>query len=75
MNTNDGPQVLAFAVDAAEPTLIRKMIEQGEMPTLKSLLSEGRWTMVKSPADIGSGSVWPSFFTGEGPEVHGAYAE
>ncbi len=75
MNTNDGPQVLAFAVDAAEPTLIRKMIEQGEMPALKSLLSEGRWTSVKSPADIGSGSVWPSFFTGEGPEVHGAYGE
>lgn len=75
MNTNDRPRVLAFAIDAAEPTLIRKMIEQGEMPTLRSLLSDGRWISVKSPADIGSGSVWPSFFTGQGPDVHGAYGE
>ncbi len=75
MNTNDGPQVLAFAVDAAEPKLIRKMIEQNEMPTLKSLLSEGRWMSVRSPADIGSGSVWVSFLTGEDPAVHGAYGE
>ena len=75
MNTNDGPQVLAFALDAAEPTLIRKMIDQNEMPTLKSLLSEGRWISVKSPADIGSGSVWASFLTGEDPVVHGVYGE
>ncbi len=70
-----GPKVLAFAVDAAEPILVRRMIEQNEMPTLKSLLSEGRWMSVKSPADIGSGSVWPSFLTGEGPTVHGVYGE
>lgn len=75
MNTNDGRQVLAIAVDAAEPTLIRKMIEQNEMPTLKSLLSEGRWMSLKSPADIGSGSVWVSFLTGEDPAVHGVYGE
>jgi predicted AlkP superfamily phosphohydrolase/phosphomutase len=75
MNTNDGPRVLAFAVDAAEPTLIRKMIEQNEMPALKSLLSEGKWIGVKSPADIGSGSVWASFITGEAPVTHGIYGE
>lgn len=75
MNRNDGPRVLAFAVDAAEPALISKMIEQNEMPTLKSLLSQGRWMSVKSPADIGSGSVWVSFLTGEDPLAHGIYGE
>ncbi|MCM3870975.1 MAG: alkaline phosphatase family protein [Pyrinomonadaceae bacterium] len=75
MNTNDRPRVLAFALDAAEPTLVRRMIEQDELPALKSLLSEGRWMSVKSPADIGSGSVWPSFVTGEAPMVHGIYGE
>ena len=75
MNTNDRPRVLAFALDAAEPTLVRRMIEQGELPALKSLLSEGRWMTVKSPAVIGSGSVWPSFLTGKGPMVHGVYGE
>jgi len=75
MNTNDGPRLLAFAVDAAEPTLIRKMIEQNEMPTLKSLLSDGKWLSVKSPSDIGSGSVWVSFLTGQDPLVHGVYGE
>jgi predicted AlkP superfamily phosphohydrolase/phosphomutase len=75
MNTSDGPKVLALAVDAAEPTLIRRMIEQEEMPALKSLLAEGSWMSVKSPADIGSGSVWPSFLTGQAPSVHGVYGE
>ena len=75
MNTSDGPRVLAFALDAAEPTLIRRMIDQDEMPALKSLLSDGKWMSVKSPSDIGSGSVWPSFFTGEDPETHGVYGE
>jgi len=75
MNTSNGPRVLAFALDAAEPTLIRRMIEQDEMPTLKALLSEGRWMSVKSPAHIGSGSVWPSFLTGGDPMAHGVYGE
>lgn len=75
MNTNDRGRVLAIAVDAAESTLVRSMIDADELPALKSLLSEGRWLGVKSPAHVGSGSVWPSFLSGENPLRHGVYGE
>lgn len=68
-------RVLAVAIDAAEPRLIRQMIEQDELPALKSLLSEGRLLEVKAPADVGSGAIWPTFITGEDPSVHGIYGE
>ncbi len=51
------------------------MIEQDEMPALRSLLAEGQWLVVRSPAPIGSGAVWPTFLTGEDPTVHGIYSE
>ena len=68
-------RVLAIGLDAAEPTLIRELIEQGEMPALKALLEQGKWLRVESPASVGSGSVWPTFITGEDPSLHGVYGE
>ena len=67
--------VLAIAVDAAEPTFIRHLIDHGELPKLKSLLFGGKWLRVKSPAHLGSGSVWPTFIAGQNPSVHGVYGE
>ncbi|HEX2268165.1 MAG TPA: alkaline phosphatase family protein, partial [Pyrinomonadaceae bacterium] len=71
MSTN----VLAIGIDAAESTLVRRMIEQDELPSLGSLLAEGRWLEVRSPSTIGSGAVWPTFLTGEEPASHGIYSE
>ena len=51
------------------------MIEQDELPALKSLLREGKWLEVRSPSLIGSGCVWPTFLTGEEPACHGIYSE
>jgi predicted AlkP superfamily phosphohydrolase/phosphomutase len=67
--------MLAIGLDAAEPWLVRKLIEQGQMPALKSLLDQGKWMRMGSTAFIGSGSVWPTFITGEDPGVHGVYGE
>ena len=67
--------VLAIAVDAAEPTFIRHLMDRGELPKLKSLLDGGKWLRVKSPAHLGSGSVWPTFIAGQSPSVHGVYGE
>ena len=75
MSRNNGRRVLAIGLDAAEPTLIRRLIERDEMPALKSLLAEGKWMRVRSPAYIGSGSVWPTFMSGEEPLAHGVYGE
>lgn len=71
MNT----KVLAIGIDAAESTLVRQMIEEDELPSLRSLLSDGRWLEVRSPSPIGSGTVWPTFLTGQEPSAHGIYSE
>jgi len=75
MSRNNGRRVLAIGIDAAEPALIRRLIDQNEMPALKSLQSAGRWLRVQSPAHIGSGSVWPTFASGEEPVAHGIHGE
>src|SRR6476620_28008 len=73
--TSNSTSVLAIGIDAAESTLVRQLIEHDEMPTLKSLLADGKWLSVRSPSPIGSGTVWPTFITGEEPTVHGNYSE
>ncbi|HEY0430157.1 MAG TPA: alkaline phosphatase family protein [Pyrinomonadaceae bacterium] len=75
MSLSRNRKVLAIAIDAAEPTLVRQMIEQRELPALASLLSQGQWLKVEAPAGIGSGAVWPTFITGTDPAVHGIYGE
>lgn len=75
MSTGNDSTILAIGIDAAESTLVRQLIEQNEMPALRSLLEEGQWLRVQSPAHIGSGAVWPTFITGSEPTVHGIYSE
>lgn len=67
--------VLAIGIDAAEPQLIRTLVEAGDAPTLKRLVEEGTWAGVASPASIGSGTVWPTFFTGTPPASHGIHSD
>jgi predicted AlkP superfamily phosphohydrolase/phosphomutase len=70
-----GKSVLAIGIDAADPALVRQLIEQDQMPALKALLDRGEWLRVQSPAPIGSGAVWPTFMTGVEPTSHGMYSE
>ncbi|HJT67139.1 MAG TPA: alkaline phosphatase family protein [Pyrinomonadaceae bacterium] len=75
MSTDSNSSALAIGIDAAESSLVRRMIEQNELPALRSLLAEGKWLEVRSPAPVGSGTVWPTFLTGEEPAAHGIYSE
>lgn len=75
MAHTNGRRVLALAVDAAEPTFVHQLIERNQMPALKSLANSGKWLRVKSPAGVGSASVWPTFISGQTPDVHGVYGE
>jgi predicted AlkP superfamily phosphohydrolase/phosphomutase len=67
--------VLAVGIDAAEPTLVRELIDRGELPVLAGLLERGEWALVESGADIGSAAVWPTFVTGTAPIEHGLYSQ
>jgi predicted AlkP superfamily phosphohydrolase/phosphomutase len=75
MKRKNRSRVLAIGLDAAEPALVRRLIEAGELPVLKRLMAEGTWSNVLSPAPLGSGTVWPTFFTGASPAEHGVYSE
>lgn len=75
MNRSEGTRVLAVGIDAAEPSFVRELIEQGELPVLKGLLGQGAWLRVDSGAHFGSGSVWPTFVTGRDAAEHGIYGE
>jgi predicted AlkP superfamily phosphohydrolase/phosphomutase len=68
-------KVLAVGVDAADSRLVLDLIDRGELPTLRRLRDEGSWASVRSPTDIGSGTVWPTFYTGTQPDLHGVYGE
>jgi predicted AlkP superfamily phosphohydrolase/phosphomutase len=74
LTSSNGQRVLAIGIDAAEPTLIRDLIDRGELPTLGALLDGGEWALVESGGEIGSGAVWPTFFTGVEPTEHGMYS-
>lgn len=73
MSEHQGGRVLAIGLDAAEPTVIERMIKDGELPVLSALLDNGTWSSVESPAKYGSGVVWPTFFTGTDASEHGQY--
>lgn len=75
MSTAKQSAMLAIGIDAAEATLVRQLIADDELPALGSLLRDGCWLDVESPANIGSGAVWPTFMTGEEPTAHGIYGE
>jgi predicted AlkP superfamily phosphohydrolase/phosphomutase len=75
MESKKARRVLAIGIDAAEPSLIRSHVEAGDMPVLRRLLEEGTWSSVVSPAPIGSGTVWPTFFTGAEPASHGIHSD
>lgn len=68
-------RVLAVGVDAAEATLVRRLLETGALPCLRRLLDGGVWGAVRSPAAIGSGAVWPTFVSATPPAVHGLHGE
>ena len=71
MSRSDRRPVVAVGIDGAEPALVRSLMARGEVPCLRALLERGAWGRVTSPADIGSGAVWPTFMTGSAPRRHG----
>lgn len=75
MSRSERQRVLAIGVDAAEPTLVRRLLDRGDLPVLRDLAAEGVSGPVLSPAPLGSAAVWPTFVTGTAPAAHGLYGE
>jgi predicted AlkP superfamily phosphohydrolase/phosphomutase len=61
------------ALDAGEPSLVERWIDDGSLPNLAALRDEGCYGRLASSADWLAGSIWPSFHTGTLPGDHGLY--
>ncbi len=73
MSTNDRERVLMIAFDAAEPTLVEKWMDEGFLPNLQRLRSQGSSGRLATSAEWLAGSPWPTFYTGTMPAEHGIY--
>ena len=71
--TRQGSRVVLIGIDAAESTLVQSMIARGKLPTLAALHRQGSSGQLASPADLYSGAVWPTFYSGQRPAWHGIY--
>lgn len=61
------------ALDAAEPALIERWMDEGSLPNLARLRQRGCYGRLDSSADWMAGSIWPTFHTGTTPGDHGLY--
>ena len=66
-------KILAIGLDAAEPVLIEKWMEEGYLKNLASLRLKGSFGRLNSSADWLAGSPWPTFYTGTLAGKHGFY--
>lgn len=66
-------QLLMIALDAAEPTLLERWMDEGALPNLGRLRDWGSYARLGSSARWSAGSPWPTFHTGRLPGDHGLY--
>ncbi len=65
--------LLAVGWDAADPHSIERLLGEGRLPVLASLLETGAWTALHGYLGLGDDSHWSSFSTGVPPGVHGRF--
>lgn len=70
---NERGPVIALALDAMEASLVERLIEDGRMPNLASLMERGVYGEVRCRPDGFLSMVWPTFFTGQLLGAHGWY--
>ena len=66
-------KVLILGLDGATLDLIRPWAEQGKLPTLSRLMSQGTWGLLESTLPPMTSPAWPSFATGKVPAKHGVF--
>ena len=62
-----------FGIDGASPDLVNRWINQGHLPNLKRIKSQGLSGKLKSTFPPLTGPAWSSFQTGVNPGKHGVF--
>jgi predicted AlkP superfamily phosphohydrolase/phosphomutase len=65
--------VLLVGLDAACDAVLDPLVEDGRLPTIESVLTDGARGQLESQFPPWTPSAWPSLFTGTNPGKHGAY--
>src|SRR5262249_56806267 len=68
------PKVVVVGLDAADPDILRRMAEEGRLPTISTLLRESACAVTISPEALFVGALWPTFATGTSPGRHGRHS-
>ncbi len=70
---NGERRVLMLGLDAAEPELVERWADDGFLPRLAKLRSEGMYGRLQPLDAVGLGPPWPSFYTSTSASEHGLY--
>ena len=65
--------IVVIGLDAADPDLVENWSREGYLPTMTSLMTQGCWGRLTSPAEVSTGPAWPSFFAGISPARQGRF--
>lgn len=66
-------KVLVIGLDSADPSLLLKWCESGDLPVLQSLKKNGVYGELKGLPAMGDDATWGSFSTTVSPAKHGRY--
>jgi predicted AlkP superfamily phosphohydrolase/phosphomutase len=66
-------RVVVIGLDAMDPGIARRLVDEGRMPTIASLLERAAWAPTRNPYGLVVGGVWPSFTTATWPSRHGFF--
>jgi predicted AlkP superfamily phosphohydrolase/phosphomutase len=66
-------RVIVLGFDGLEPTLVRKWVAEGKLPTFAALMSGGAFGDLITVLPPSSASAWTSAVTGVNPGKHGIY--
>ncbi len=73
MGAGETDRVFVVGIDGAALDLIQPWAEQGHLPTLRRLMTEGAWGPLESTMPPMTSPAWPSFATGKYPARHGVF--
>ena len=67
------PRVLVIGIDGTPFTFLKKHIEAGDFPTLKSLAEQEAFAQMDSVQPCISSVAWSTYMTGKNPGKHGIF--